>query len=214
MVMGQGLATRRLVLACALLALTASVHATSVAGRDYTVLDSVQRPDEPRKIEVLEFFSWACPHCYEFYPLLARWTAKLPGDVVFKRVAIGFGRPEWASLAKAYYALEATGDVARLDARLFEAIHKERLPLFDERSITAWVGKQGVDTRKFAAAYNSFGVSTRVAQSERMVVGYMVDFVPTLAVGGHFTVTGPHAKMLEVSNDLIAKARTEATAKR
>jgi thiol:disulfide interchange protein DsbA len=200
----------RCVFICALLALAAPVQASIVAGRDYTVLPAVQRPDKPGKIEVIEFFSWACPHCYEFYPALGRWSSKLPRDIVFKKVALGFGRPGWENLAKAYYALEVTGDLARLDAKLFEAIHKQRLPLFDEQSITQWVGKQGVDTRKFAAAYNSFGVSTRMSQSESMALGYKVEYVPTLAIDGRFTVTGDHAKMLTVSNELIAKARAQA----
>ena len=205
---------RRVVFTLLLIALTAPVAANVVAGRDYVALTPPQRTNSPGKIEVTEFFSWGCPHCYEFNETLGRWTSKLPKDVQFKRVAVAFRHPQWANLARAFYALEATGDVARLDSQLFEAIHKEHLPLFDERSITEWVGKHGVDAAKFSAAFKSFGVNTRMAQSERMAIDYKVEYVPTLAVAGKYSVTGDHARMIAVSNELIAMARKENTAKK
>lgn len=199
------MSTRRFFLMCTLL-----VAAGCARGEDYTTLPTVQPPDKAGQLEVIEFFSWACPHCYEFYPQLDQWTAKLPKDVMFRRVAVGFGRPEWANLARAFYALEATGDLSRLDSKLFEAIHRERQPLVDEQRITEWVVKQGVDKGKFTAAFNSFGVSARMAQADQMAVNYRLDYVPTIAVGGRYTVTGDHDKMLRVATDLIAKVRAAA----
>jgi thiol:disulfide interchange protein DsbA len=193
----------------AFLSFASSVPASAVAGHDYTVLNVPQRQEINGKIEVIEFFSWGCPHCYEFYPLLARWVATLPKDATFKRVPVGLGHPEWDNLARAYYALQTTGDVARLDSQIFEAIHKEHVSLFDEQSITAWVGKHGVNVAKFTDAYRSFGVITSAGQSDQTAEGYRVAAIPTIAVGGRYTVTGDHAKMLAVSNELIAKALAE-----
>ena len=62
------------------------------AGKDYTLITPAQPSDDPAKIEVLEFFSYGCPHCSDFHPLISAWSAKLPTDVVFKRVPITFGR--------------------------------------------------------------------------------------------------------------------------
>jgi thiol:disulfide interchange protein DsbA len=191
----------------AFLAFASSVQASVVAGHDYVALDVPQRQEINGKIEVIEFFSWGCPHCYEFYPLLARWVATLPKDATFKRVPVGLGHPEWDNLARAYYALQSTGDAARLDSQIFEAIHKEHVSLFDEQSIAAWVGKHGVNVAKFTDAYRSFGVITSAGQSDQTAVDYRVAAIPTIAVGGRYTVTGDHAKMLAVSDELIAKAR-------
>ena len=191
------------------LALSTLVQASAVAGHDYVVLDVPQRQDIKGKIEVIEFFSWGCPHCYEFYPLLTHWLSKLPKDATFRRVPVGFGHPEWDNLARAYYALQSTGDAERLDSAIFEAIHKEHLSLFDEKSLTAWVGKHGVNVANFTAAFHSFGVDHNVDQSEQAVVGYRVANVPTIAIGGRYIVTGEHARMLAVSDELIAKARVE-----
>ena len=145
------------IFAIAFLALSSSPQAGIVAGHDYVVLNTPQRQDVNGKIEVMEFFSWGCPHCYEFYPKLARWLATMPKGSSFKRVPVAIGHTEWEALAKAYYALQSTGDVDRLDPQIFEDIHKNHVWLNDEPSITAWVGKHGVDVAKFTAAYRSFG---------------------------------------------------------
>jgi protein dithiol oxidoreductase (disulfide-forming) len=195
----------------AFLSLSTSVEANIVAGHDYLALDVAQRQDSNGKIEVIEFFSWGCPHCYNFYPLLAQWLAKLPKDATFKRVPVGLGHPEWDNLSRAYYALQSTGDAARLDSQIFDAIHRDHVALFDEQSIATWVGKHGVDVAQFKAAFHSFGVNTSLDQAERTAVGYRIDAVPTLAIGGRYTVGSgvDQSHMLAVSSELIAKVRAE-----
>lgn len=193
--------------ALTLLALCSSPHASIVAGHDYEVLGTPQRQDAHGKIEVTEFFSWGCPHCYEFYPKLANWLATLPKDTSFKRVPVGLGHPEWEALAKAFYALQTTGDVERLDTPIFEDIHKHHVWLYDEPSITAWVGKHGVDVARFTAAYRSFGVNMSETQAEQNSVDYRLPDVPTLAIAGKYTVTGDHAAMLSTADQLIAMER-------
>src|ERR1700723_4556317 len=103
------------IFALTFLALSTSLQASIIAGHDYVVLSTPQRQESNGKIEVVEFFSWGCPHCYEFYPKLSHWLSTLPKDAAFKRVPVGLGHPEWEALARAYYALQSTGDVDRLD---------------------------------------------------------------------------------------------------
>ncbi len=195
------------VVALAFLTLVIPAQATVVAGHDYVVLGTPQRQESTGKIEVLEFFSWGCPHCYEFYPKLARWLSTLPTDASFKRVPVGLGHPEWEALAKAYYALQSTGDVDRLDSQIFEDIHKNHVWLYDEQSITAWAGKHGVNVAKFAEAFRSFGVNTTAGQAEQRAVDYQLSGVPTLAIAGKYTVSGGHVAMLSTADQLIAMER-------
>jgi thiol:disulfide interchange protein DsbA len=207
------MSTRAAFLALALLVLSVPLRAEVVAGRDYRLLDPPQHSDSQGKIEVLEFFSYGCPHCNEFYPLVTAWAAKLPKDVVFKRVATGMARTAWTNLAKTYYTLESTGDLAKLDGPLFHAIHEEHLPLFDERSITEWVGKHGVDTAKFTTAFESFGVNTKVSQAEQLLENYKVEGVPSLAIDGKYVVLGnSFEEILTNATAVLAKARAERKA--
>jgi thiol:disulfide interchange protein DsbA len=110
-------------------------------------------------------------------------------------------------LAKAYYALQLTGDVDRLDSQIFEDIHKNHVWLYNEQSITAWVGKHGVNVAKFTDAFRSFGVNISAGQAEQKAEDFRIPGVPTLAIAGKYTVDGDHATMLSTSDQLIAMAR-------
>ena len=202
------------VLASAGTAIPAALHAQGVEGTDYRKVEPRQPTDSPGKIEVIEFFSYACPHCNEFYPLVSTWQAKLPKNVVFRRVPVGFNRAAWINLARAYYALQASGDLDKLDGALFHGIHEERLQLFDEPSLTDWVGKSGGHAEQFAAAYSSFGVNNQTVQADQLAEKYGIEAVPTMAVNGEYQAMGKNlAEMLLNTDRLIARAQSEALTK-
>lgn len=182
-----------------------------VEGRDYEGIVPPQPGGSSARIEVLEFFSYGCPHCKDFHPLVMAWAARLPRDVTFERVPVTFGRATWSNLARLYYGLEATGDLARLDDAVFRAIHEERLNLFTPSAIMAWIKREGVDEKRFKAAFDSFGVGARVARSDQMVRNYRVRSVPQLAVAGRYMVTGREARslsdLLPIADALIEMSR-------
>jgi thiol:disulfide interchange protein DsbA len=185
------------------------------AGKDYTLISPAQPTEDAGKIEVLEFFSYGCPHCADFNPLVTAWAAKLPGDVVFRKVPITFGRAAWANIAKLYYALKVTGDLDRLESDVFKAIHNDRVNLFDEKSLLEWVAKKGVDQKKFAEAFNSFGVMSQVKRGDQMAQAYKIQGVPALAVDGKYLVGGKDFnEQLAIADKLIAKARSEKSGKK
>lgn len=187
--------------AVALSALAFSLPASAqpVEGRDYMRLETPQTPETAGKIEVIEFFSYGCPHCFDFHPLVSKWAAQLPKNVTFIRVPVAFGRAEWGALARTYYTLQATGDLARLDTALFDAIHKERKPLFNEANLTQWAADNGVDRAKFTAAYNSFSVTTKATHAEQMSRNYKVDGVPKLVIDGKYAVLGNNFESMLVN---------------
>src|SRR5258708_16890568 len=77
----------------AFLALSTSVQGSIIAGHDYIALSTPQRQEGNRKIEVVEFFSWACPHCFQFYPMSSPWITTLPQQPSFKRVPVALCHP-------------------------------------------------------------------------------------------------------------------------
>ena len=183
-------------------------------GKDYQPITPVQPTDDPSRVEVVEFFSYGCPHCADFNPLLSTWIAKLPGDVVVKKVPVSFGRAAWANLAKLYYALEITGDLGRLEADIFKAIHQERVNLFEEKTLTDWVARKGVDQKKFADTFASFGVMSKVKRGDQMAQAYRISGVPSLAVDGKYMVNGKDfVETLANADKLIALARSDKSGK-
>lgn len=191
-----------------LAAITVALFAMAVpataqtAGRDYAAIEPAQATDNPARIEVIEFFSYGCPHCSEFHPTVSKWSAKLPAEVSFKRVPVSFGRAQWANLSKLFYALEATGELAKLDGAVFHALHEKGLKLYDDKSIVEWVGAQGVDVKKFTDAYNSFGVVSKVKRADQIAMAYKVQGVPALAVDGKYMVLNEGVKS---NDDLVAR---------
>lgn len=194
----QGLAAASLLLAC--LPVRAAAPAVQ-AGIDYLPVDPPQPTDSAGKIEVLEFFSYGCPHCADLHPRLKAWAKQLPADVALRRVPVSFGRAAWANLAKLYYALEITGDLPRLDDAVFAALHKERANLFVEKSIVEWVAARGVDRKRFTDAFASFGVAGQIARSDDLVKRYRIDAVPRLTVDGRYNVVAQRARSFE---DMLA----------
>ena len=155
-----------------------------VEGRQFQRLPQ-PLPTPPGKIEVVEFFWYGCPHCYAFDPVLEAWIKTLPNDVAFRRVHVGFNAMIKLH-QKLFYALEAMGKQAEVHERVFNAFHKERLDLSDEKSITAMVGRMGLDTAKFSEAFKSFGVQTKAQQATKLSENFRIDGVPALGIGGRF----------------------------
>lgn len=193
----------------------AAPAAAQTVGKDYTPIAPPQPTDNPAKIEVLEFFSYGCPHCADLHPLLVSWIARQPADVVVKKVPITFGRAAWANIAKLYYTLEITGDLARLESDIFRAIHGQRVNLFEERTLMEWVAKNGVDQKKFAEAFSSFGINSKVRRGDQLAQAYKIQGVPALAVDGKYMVGGQNfEQMLANADRLIEKARSEKAGKK
>lgn len=181
------------------------------AGTDFILLERPAPVDAPPgQIEVLEFFWYSCGHCNAFEPTLAQWVRKLPADVAFKRVPIAF-RDDFEPQQRLFYALEALNLLDTLHARVFAAIHRERLALNTGPAIIDWVARQGVDPARFLAQYNSGFVSTKVARARQLQNAYQVDGVPALGIGGRYYTDGALAKgmdrVLQVTDHLIAQLR-------
>jgi thiol:disulfide interchange protein DsbA len=183
-------------------------------GRDWRPLTLPKPGAVPGKIEVLEFFSYGCPHCADLNALIKPWAMLLPADVAFRQVPVSFGRAAWANLARLYFALELSGDLGRLDETVFNAVTRERRNLYTDKSILAWIEDQGVDPTAFSAAFRSFAVDTQVAQSDALVRDFKIDAVPTLVVDGRYVVLAREAKgfpeILAIADGLIAMARRQA----
>ena len=203
----------------ALFGLSLSAPAQQLAvGRDYVLIEPAQITDNPAKIEVLEFFSYACPHCGDLDPHITSWIGKLPSDVVFKRVPVGFGDPFYQRMARLYYTLETIGELEKLHTALFNAIQVKGLRLVDEQSILQWVTAQGVEAKKFSDAFNSFGVISKTKRADQLAQAAKIKGVPALVVDGRYLVTGKevksHPEMLALTDKVIQKARAEHSPKK
>jgi thiol:disulfide interchange protein DsbA len=184
-------------------------RADLVEGTDYLTIKPAQ-PGSAARIEVVEFFSYACSHCFNMHPKISKWAAGLPANVSFVRVPVALGRREWGVLVRTYYALESLGELQRLDDAIFDALHRDGVRLFDESSVTQWLAQQGVPAGKFNTAFNSPQTSEKALRAEQMSYDYKVSGTPFVVVGGKYAALGrTHDQTLSIAKALIDKVTKE-----
>ena len=180
-------------------------------GQDFRVIRPPLMAGRER-IEVVEFFWYGCPHCFDFEPVLADWVKKLPADVVVRRSPAIFPNNKWTPGARIYYTLEAMNLLDKFHSEVFNAIHKERLRLEDEKVLFEWVAKKGIDTRQFTETWSSFGVQSQLQQARRTTLAAGVTGVPSVMVHGRYLALTPgnYGEMLANIESLIAQVRVDA----
>ena len=200
--------------AVAFVAVAASAGAQGLAeGTNFVRLKNPMPVETGKNIEVIEFFSYGCPHCGELEPMLQAWLKNKPADVTFRRIPVMF-QPRWENLAKAYYTLEALNEEQKLSPDLFVALHARNAPLWNEKDFLDWVASKGVDRKKAEELFNSFGISGKVSRAKQLAGGYQIQSVPTIIVDGKYAtgpekLTGGHAGVPLAIDALVQKARAE-----
>jgi thiol:disulfide interchange protein DsbA len=187
-----------------------------VAGRDFKLLATPQPTEQKGKIEVIEFFSFGCPHCAHYEPFVDEWQARQPKDVYLRREHVNFiGRSDWFPYVRMAIALKSIGQLDRLAPMVFDAIHKQRIELRDEDNLYTWLQKQGVNRQQFDGAYKAFSMQASVKRAENLARDYRLEGVPTFIVAGKYQVSvqpdDPDGKKLfGIIDALVARERAAA----
>ena len=174
----------------------------------------------PGKVEVVEVFWLACPHCYALEPRVRSWLKTKPAYIEFVRVPV-----IWQQMhrehARLYYTLEALNR-DDLVAKAFDTIHQDlenHVPPLVGQSDDAtsrlqqqFATQNGISADDFAKAYNSFSVSSNLQRAEEMTQRYHVQGVPLFVVNGKYSTdvakAGTEAKLIDLINDLAASEHT------
>ncbi|MFZ6774057.1 thiol:disulfide interchange protein DsbA/DsbL [Undibacterium sp. SXout7W] len=217
-------AVRRMFLVVGLSLLASGVSATPTApqlGAEYRVLSQPQPTESGKKIEVIEFFGYFCPHCNALEPLIAEWVKKQGDNIVFKRVHVNFR--DQIPQQKLYLTLEAMGKIDEFHIKVFNAVHIERNRLANDADVMDFVTKSGLDKQKFTDIYNSFTIQSKLKRFAQQSEAYQVDGVPMIAIDGRY-ITSPvqavatmgrvqedvqNRAVLQVMDVLIAKIQKE-----
>lgn len=199
----------------ALALLVGASAAFAQAGKGYEVLPTPQPTESKDGVEVREFFSYACPHCANFRPLMHDWLEKsAPKEVRLVRTAVVF-RDDWRPLAKAYYAAEVLGVLDKIHAPLFEAIHQKNQRFRNDGDLVDFFAAHGVPRDKAQGAFDSFAVDMKLRQGAQQLRGYRIESTPTVVVAGKYVVSprtaGGHEGMIQTIDRLV---RQELAAKK
>lgn len=181
-----------------------------IAGEHYVVLDKPVATRDGSKIEVVEMFSYGCPHCYEFEPLIKHWGEQQASDVDFWFFPAVWNEP-MKLYARAFYAAQELDVAEKIHHPLFTAIVIEQKNVSNEKDLADFFAKHGVDKTAFTRAFNSTLVKNQVKWAEARVHSYKPASVPEIVVNGKYRIdrmrAGGQTEMLAVADYLIHKER-------
>lgn len=174
-----------LALAGMILAFSASA-ADITEGKQYNTLDKPVA-GEP---QVLEFFSFYCPHCYDFeqvWHVSEAVKKKLPQGTKMTKYHVEFLGPLGKEMTQAWAVAMALGVEDKISSPMFEAVQKTQTvqSVADIRDVFI---KAGVKGEEYDAAWNSFVVKSLVAQQEKAAADLQLQGVPAMFVNGKYQI--------------------------
>jgi thiol:disulfide interchange protein DsbA len=181
-----------------------------VEGKDFVTLGSAQPTSTGDKVEVIEFFSYGCPHCAHFEPVLDEWLdSGKPDNVQFRRVPVAWNKG-FEAFARVYYAAQMLDAPDEAGVAIFHLLHEEKPPQLTLEDIADLYAKFGVDRNRFMENFASEAVTDKVVQAKQLTRQYRVAAVPTLIVDGAYQVPSPAGgdfkRMLDIADYLAAKS--------
>lgn len=205
------LSRRELLALLAALGLPTIAQAELKPGDNHIVYDPPRDIPGGSRIDVIEFFWYACPHCYDLDTPLSEWAHRRADQVALRRIPAVL-RDTWFGLAKVFYTLEALGELDRLHWPLFYALHDQYLDHRDDEALFRWAAQNGIERRRFAATYVSTGVNNSTERARQITKQYNIEGVPTLVVDGRYMTNsvraGGHDALLFLLDELVAKAQS------
>ncbi|ENU1227970.1 MULTISPECIES: thiol:disulfide interchange protein DsbA [Providencia] len=154
-------------------------------GKEYTDVKAV-----PNLPQVLEFFSFYCPHCYQFesvYKVPQTVEKNLPEGVKMERYHVDFLGPLGADLTQAWAVAIVLKAEDKVTPILFEGIQKTQT-INSKADIRNAFIKAGISGEEYDAALNSFVVKSIVAKQQNAAQDLKLRGVPALFVDGKYQV--------------------------
>jgi thiol:disulfide interchange protein DsbA len=204
---------------------SASFAANWAQGTNYFLIrPALPTSVAPGKVEVTEVFSYACPACNGFYPVVDRLRAALPANAELDFVAAAFRSDEdWPMFQRAFYTAQLMDIDKKTHDAMFDAVWKTgELAVFDARTqrikvpppsiedaARFYARVAGVKPETFIANANSFGVDVKLRQADQLIKAAQVDETPTILVNGKYRVTrgaaGGDEQLIELVKYLVAQ---------
>ena len=209
------------------LAFTVAAHADTVwlEGQHYYLVDPVQPTAVAAgQVEVVEVFSYACPACNLFYPVIDKLKVALPANAQLRYLPASWHPEEdWKMFQRAFFAAQSLGLVGRTHDAVFDAVWKTgelatmdttanqvkaQLPtIVDAAKFYSHVAKVTPD--EFLNAAHSFSVDANMREADAQIRAYQADSTPTIVVNGKYRLTprtaGGNDQFIELVKWLVKK---------
>ncbi|WP_145507192.1 thiol:disulfide interchange protein DsbA [Yersinia alsatica] len=174
------------------LALVGMVMAFSASAAQFTDGTQYQTLNKPvtGEPQVLEFFSFYCPHCYQFeevYHVPQTVKKALPEGVKMTRYHVEFLGPLGKELTQAWAVAMALGVEEKVTPLMFEGVQKTQTIQTPDDIRNVFI-KAGVSGEDYDAALNSFVVKSLVVQQQKAAEDLQLRGVPAMFVNGKYMI--------------------------
>ncbi|MGY3568347.1 thiol:disulfide interchange protein DsbA/DsbL [Vibrio paucivorans] len=185
----------------ATLMLSLSAHAAQFKqGEHYKVLDL----EASKKPVVTEFFSFYCPHCNTFEPIIQQLKDQLPEGAKLQKNHVSFmGGNMGLSMSKAYATMVAMKVEDKMVPVMFNRIHNMRKAPKDDAELRQIFVDEGIDGKKFDAAFNGFAVDSMVRRFDKQFKDSGLSGVPAVVVNNRYLVQSQSIKTLDEYFELV-----------
>ncbi len=147
-----------------------------------------------KKPEIMEFFSFYCPHCNNFEPVIADMKPMLGEGIQFKKTHVDFvgvrDQDNQKMMTQALATAEVLPQKDKLIAAIFKHYHGKRAKFNSLADVKDVFAAEGVDAATFDKFYNSFSVRTMASKMKRTQDNWqkkgVLNSVPTFIVNGKY----------------------------
>jgi thiol:disulfide interchange protein DsbA len=217
---------RSLVTALLVLLPAVAGAATFTEGTHYARVIPAQQTSVPAgKVEVMEVFSYGCPACNAFQPVLEQLRQHLPPNAQLVLLPASFNNTseDWPMFQRAYFAAQFLGVADRTHQAMYDAVWKTgELATVDssthrlkdpqpsiEAAARFYQRVAGIPAQQFVAMANSFGVDSKMRNADAQILAMHVDSTPTLIVNGKYRVirdsVPTNQQLIDLVRYLVAK---------
>ncbi len=178
-----------------MLMLSLSAHAAQFKeGEHYKVLDL----EASSKPVVTEFFSFYCPHCNSFEPVIQQLKQQLPEDVKLQKNHVSFmGGKMGPSMSKAFATMEALKIEDQMVPVMFNRIHNMRKAPRNDAELRQIFLDEGVDAKKFDSAFKGFAVDSMIRRMDKQFEDSGLTGVPAVIVNHKYQVQAQSIKTMD-----------------
>ena len=184
-----------------LIMLSLSAHAAEFnEGEHYKVLDL----EASKKPMVTEFFSFYCPHCNSFEPIIQQLKQQLPANAKLQKNHVSFmGGNMGMPMSKAYATMIALKVEDKMVPVMFNRIHNMNKPPRDEAELRQIFLDEGINAKKFDAAYNGFAVDSMVRRFDKAFKDSGLSGVPAVVVNNRYLIDAQGISSLDEYFELV-----------
>ena len=195
------------------LALAATAQATNVPsqwqeGKNYQLIKPALETHSGDKVEVVEVFSYACPHCAHFQPYAEKIKAELPDSATYVYKPAVFFK-QWEPYARGFLAAKAMGVASEGHQALFDALHRDRKPIRTLEDLGHFYAQYGVDPGEFVSTAESFVIGNQLQQDVAWERKAGVMGTPTIIIDGKYRFSadtaGGNEEMVRLTEWLVNK---------